>query len=145
MYDSLWTRDKNIRNLFVDGNYKSLLLLTMQYPHEMPPSLRTSADFVFIFRDNIVQSRKRTYDKTFDMFCEVMDQYTQDYGCLVIDMSAKSNKLEDQVFWYRADGNVPDFQMMSESLNSVEFYGKKRRRMSCDEVGVEDRLRREDT
>ena len=32
-----------------------------------------------------------------------MDQCTENYECLVIHNNAKSNKIEDQVFWYKAD------------------------------------------
>ena len=31
-----------------------------------------------------------------------MDQCTENYECIVIHNNAKSNKLEDQVFWYKA-------------------------------------------
>ena len=31
---------------------------------------------------------------TFDIFCQVMDQCTEDYNCLVINNNAKSNKVE---------------------------------------------------
>ena len=30
-----------------------------------------------------------------------MDQCTENYECLVINNNAKSNKLTDQVFWYK--------------------------------------------
>ena len=39
----------------------------------------------------------------FEMFCQVMDQCTENYECLVIHNNAKSNKLADQVFWYKAE------------------------------------------
>ena len=32
-----------------------------------------------------------------------MDQCTENYECLVINNTSNSNKLEDCVFWYRAD------------------------------------------
>ena len=32
-----------------------------------------------------------------------MDQCTENYECLVICNNAKSNKIEDQVFWYKAE------------------------------------------
>ena len=35
---------------------------------------------------------------------------TENYECLVIHNNAKSNRLEDQVFWYKAD-NHEDFQL----------------------------------
>ena len=31
-----------------------------------------------------------------------MDQCTENYECLVVCNNAKSNKLEDQIFWYKA-------------------------------------------
>ena len=39
---------------------------------------------------------------TFESFCQVMDQCTENYECLVIANNARSNKLEDQIFWYKA-------------------------------------------
>lgn len=120
LYDTVWTKDKNIRMLFMNGrHYKVLFLITMQFPLGIPPSLRLQVDFVFILRDNVIQNRKKTYEsfagmfKTFDMFCQVMDQCTENYECLVIDISSKSNRLEDQVFWYKAQ-DVPDYQLCDE-------------------------------
>jgi hypothetical protein len=53
---------------------------------------------------------------TFESFCQVMDQCTENYECLVINNNSKSNKLHDQVFWYKAD-NHGDFR-----LGSKEFW-----------------------
>ena len=38
-----------------------------------------------------------------DVFIFFMDQRTENYECLVINNNAESNKLEEQVFWYKAD------------------------------------------
>ena len=67
-------------------------------------------------RENIWSNRKRLYDHyagmfpTFEMFCETMDQCTENYECLVIDNTSKSNKIEDQVYWYKSD-HTPDFKI----------------------------------
>jgi hypothetical protein len=45
-----------------------------------------------------------------------MDQCTENYECLVISNNAKSNKLEDQIFWYKAAAHR-DFK-----LGSKEFW-----------------------
>lgn len=80
----------------------------MQYCMGIPPSLRTNVDFVFILRENLINNRKKLYEQyagmfpSFDIFCQVMDQCTENYECIVIHNNAKSNKLEDQVFWYKA-------------------------------------------
>jgi hypothetical protein len=120
LYDSTWTKDSNIRSLFMNGrHYKMLFLITMQYALGVPPSLRTNIDFVFILRENYVSNRRKIYEHyagmfpTFEIFCQVMDQCTEDFNCLVIHNNAKSNKLEDQVFWYKAASHS-DFRIGAE-------------------------------
>jgi hypothetical protein len=107
--DNKWVRDKNIRELFMNRRMKMLFLLTMQFALGIPPDLRVNVDYVFILRENCISNRRRIWEHwagmfpTFEMFCQVLDQCTENFECLVIDNSAQSNKLEDQVFWYKAD------------------------------------------
>lgn len=110
MYDNRWISDKNVRLLFCNGrHYKIMFIITMQFPLGIPPSLRTQIDYVFILRENLISNRKRIYEnyagmfKTFDAFCQVMDQTTENFECLVIHNGSKSNKLDEQVFWYKAE------------------------------------------
>ena len=123
LYDNTWSRDKLMRLLFMNGrHWKVMLVITMQYPLGIPPTLRTNIDYVFILRENYIANRKRIYENyagmfpTFESFCQVMDQCTENYECLVINNNSKSNKLTDQVFWYKAD-NHNDFR-----LGSKEFW-----------------------
>ena len=123
LYDNTWTRDKMMRLLFLNGrHWKVMLIITMQYPLGIPPTLRTNIDYVFILRENYIANRKRIYENyagmfpTFESFCQVMDQCTENYECLVINNNVKSNKLQDQVFWYKADSHN-DFR-----LGSKEFW-----------------------
>jgi hypothetical protein len=123
LYDNTWSRDKLMRLLFMNGrHWKVMLVITMQYPLGIPPTLRTKIDYVFILRENYIANRKRIYENyagmfpTFEAFCQVMDQCTENYECLVINNNSKSNKLNDQVFYYKAD-NHNDFR-----LGSKEFW-----------------------
>jgi len=123
LYDNTWSRDKLMRLLFMNGrHWKVMLVITMQYPLGIPPTLRTNIDYVFILRENYIANRKRIYENyagmfpTFEAFCQVMDQCTENYECLVINNNSKSNKLNDQVFYYKAD-NHNDFK-----LGSKEFW-----------------------
>jgi hypothetical protein len=123
LYDNTWARDKMMRLLFMNGrHWKVMVVITMQYPLGMPPILRTNIDYVFILRENYIANRKRIYENyagmfpTFEAFCQVMDQCTENYECLVINNNSKSNKLQDQVFWYKAE-NHGDFR-----LGSKEFW-----------------------
>ena len=117
LYDNSWIRDTNIRSLFMNGrHWKMLFIITMQYALGVPPNLRTNIDYVFILRENFVSNRKRLYEHyagmfpSYDIFAQVMDACTENYECLVIHNNAKSNKLEDQVFWYKASAH-PDFRI----------------------------------
>jgi len=117
LYDKTWTKDKNVRSVFMNGrHYKMMFIITMQYALGIPPNLRTNIDYIFILRENIVKNRRTLYEHyagmfpTFDMFCSTMDQCTENYECLVIDNTTKSNKIEDQVFWYKADAHE-DFRI----------------------------------
>ena len=134
LYDSSWSRDKMMRLLFMNGrHWKIMLVITMQYPLGIPPNLRTNIDYVFILREPYITNRKRIYENyagmfpTFESFCQVMDQCTENYECLVINNNAKSNKLQDQIFWYKASphGNF--------KLGSKEFWEISRNMPSDDE------------
>ena len=123
LYDNTWSRDKLMRLLFMNGrHWKVMLVITMQYPLGIPPTLRTNIDYVFILRDSYLSNRRRIYENfagmfpTLEAFCQIMDQCTENYECLVINNNAKSNKLQDQIFWYKADGHA-DFR-----LGSREFW-----------------------
>jgi len=123
LYDNSWARDKMMRLLFMNGrHWKIMLVITMQFALGIPPALRTNVDYVFILRDSYVSNRRRLHENyagmfpTFEAFCQVMDQCTENYECLVINNNSKSNKLNDQVFYYKADGHN-DFR-----LGSKEFW-----------------------
>jgi hypothetical protein len=136
LYDNTWARDKMMRLLFMNGrHWKVMLLITMQYPLGIPPTLRTNIDYVFILREPYIANRKRIYDNyagmfhTFESFCQVMDQCTENFECLVINNNAKSNKLQDQVFWYKADPHN-DFR-----LGSREFWELSKQINDDDDEG----------
>ena len=134
LYDSAWTKDKVMRLLFMNGrHWKMMLIITMQYPLGVPPNLRTNIDYVFILREPYISNRKRIYENyagmfpTFESFCQVMDQCTENFECLVIKNNAKSNKLQDQIFWYKAESHK-DFK-----LGSKEFWEISKNMNSDDE------------
>lgn len=117
-----WINDKNIGEIFYNGrHYNILFIICMQHPMGLPPNFRTNIDYVFIFHENTLNNRKKIYDHyagifpTFSMFCQVMEKCTEDYGCMVIDNVSKSSKIEDTVYWYRADSH-DDFKVGSSAI-----------------------------
>lgn len=141
LYDGCWKKDKNIRYLFLNGRHvKLLLFITMQYVLGVPPDLRTNVDYIFILRENNFGNRKRIYDNyasvfpTFEMFSDCLSQLTDGYGCMVIDNTSRSNKLEDNVFWYQAEDH-PTF-----TVGSKEFWLMHNQNVAneCDEEDEEE-------
>ena len=134
LYDASWSRDKMMRLLFMNGrHWKVMLIITIQYPLGIPPNLRTNIDYVFLLREPYLTNRKRIWENyasmfpTLESFCSVMDQTTENYECLVINNNAKSNKLSDQIFWYKA-ADHPKFR-----LGSKEFWELSKNLGSDDE------------
>jgi hypothetical protein len=154
LYDASWTKDKMMRLLFMNGrHWKIMLVITMQYPLGIPPNLRTNIDYVFILREPYIANRRRIWENyagmfpTFESFCQVMDQCTENYECLVINNNSKSNKLHDQIFWYKAEPHgdfklgSKDFWEISKDINSDdedEIYdpNSSRRRSNGPKISV---------
>ena len=119
-YDSnIWKKDNNnnnnIKDLFMNNRgLNTKLIITFKFPSSIPPAIRCNIDYVFICRENMISNRKLiwkqyiesmfTYNFPFELFCQAMEQYTNDWGCLVIDYinSKNASKLEDIIFYYKA-------------------------------------------
>ncbi len=122
LYDNSWVKNKNVRSLFMNGrHYKAFFIVTSQYSLGIPPNLRTNVDYVFVLRETIHSNRRRLFEQycgmfpTYEFFCSVMDQCTENFECLVINNNSKSSKLEDQCFWYKGSDH-PDFRLGADIL-----------------------------
>jgi hypothetical protein len=112
--DSSWVHTTSIKGIFKNGRHWDLFfLLAMQYCLDIPPALRTSLDYIFILRESNLRNRKNLWENyasifpTLNMFCDALDDLTQDYHCMVIKNRVLSNKIEDVVFWYKARIHKP--------------------------------------
>ena len=112
MWDSRLIKDGTIQSIFFNGrNYKLLFIMTMQYAMGIPPKLRSNIDYLFLFHEDYMDNKQKIYTyyggmfPSFEIFCQVMDQFTTNYNCLVIDRlcTRKSNKIENSIFWYNAN------------------------------------------
>ena len=141
LYDKRWINNINIRSIFMNGrHYNIFFLITMQHALGLPPVLRNNIDYIFIFRNNILKERQKIFDNyagmfpSFEAFNQVMNQTTENFECLVIDNKIQSNKLEDQVFWYKA--NNATFKMCSSELWELQHLEEQRQDMN--EIHDED-------
>lgn len=118
MYDKKVMKGTGIRDLFMNGRHvKVTFMNAMQYIMDMGPDLRTQVDYVFAMKENIIANKSKLhkyffgmFDK-FDDFSRVMDRCTENFGCIVLDNTAPTGRLEDSVFWYKATLDLPPFKM----------------------------------
>ena len=134
MFDSkTWIKDPNVKYLFFNGRHVGVFfLLSMQFPLGIPPELRTNVDFVFLLREPYMSNRKRLYEHyagmfpSLDAFSQVMDQCTENFECLVIDNTTRSNKIQEQVYWYKAEDHE-DFKIGSKQFWDIKRNDELRR------------------
>ena len=128
-----WLKDDQILELFFNGRHHHIsFILTMQFSLGIPPELRSNFDYIFLLGEDFISNRKRLYEHyagmfpTFDIFQQVFNEVTSDYGCMVINNKIHSKRLEDKVFWYKASP-VPDFEIGNKSYKkySDKFFDPK--------------------
>lgn len=117
-----WKKDKYLKEIFMSGKFwRILFILTMSYPFTIPPHLRANLDYIFIFPDDYIENRRKIYDyyagifKTFEIFCNMMNKLEK-YECLVIDYTIQSSRIEDCIFWYKAEDRE-DFRIEDDIKN----------------------------
>lgn len=102
------------QGLYKNGrHWKLWYILVLQYALDIRPAMRQNVDGVFILKTTTVQNRKVMYDNyasvipDFDLFCRLLDYFTENYGCLYIHNTAQVNDWRENVYWYKAKP-VPD-------------------------------------
>jgi len=110
MDDTSWIKDEGIQKIFYSGrHYRITLLVALQYALGIPIKLRTNIDYVFFTmepkRTNVERYNKHYVGiiKKFDKFADIFYSCVENFGALVLDCHPVSSKVEDSIFWYRAD------------------------------------------
>ena len=145
MYDKQILKGTAIRDLFMNGRHLYLTFCTAaQYVMDIGPDLRTNVDYIFCLRENIISNKQKLWKYFFGMFeryddfSKVMDGCTENYSCLVMDNTIGSTKMEDCVFWYKADPSPPPFQMGNQKfLQMAKACEKTERELAEEEEEVE--------
>jgi len=89
-------------------HWKMLYLLSLQYAMDVKPQIRTNIDGIFILREPIESNREKLYRNfasiipTYELFCDLMNQLTEDYHAIYIHNATRSNNWKDCVFYWKA-------------------------------------------
>lgn len=123
VFDDCMTEKKQfnhkwIRYLFLNGrHHKIFLIVNVQYTNDLPKSLRQNSDFIFCLKDNTISVREILFKQFFGCFRrfaefdQVMQYYTDKYGCLVMNNLERSGDILKTVYWYRANRDIPRFRL----------------------------------
>jgi len=102
--------------------WEMMFILALQYGMDIRPVIRTNIDYVFIFREPNERNRKALFENyagiigSYQDFCDIMDQLTEDHTALVIDNRKQSNNLSECVFYYKARIHDEEF-----SIGCIEY------------------------
>ncbi len=120
-------KDKFIREFHMNGRGFWSVFLIMTLDFKISPNLSANCDNIFFFKELCDKKMKKLYENylgyydniSFDFFNKLMDSL-EEYECLVIDKSSRSHKLEDQIFWYKAEEHNNFKTCCEEAWNYIE-------------------------
>lgn len=119
MYDPAFLRQPLMRGIFLNGrHYHITLVITTQYAIDVPPALRGNVDYIFLLRENNIQTIGKLH-KNFgglfpnvNVFQQALKVCTRDFGSLVLD------NVNEKVHKYRVDmeSESAPFRMFSSHV-----------------------------
>jgi hypothetical protein len=89
--------------------YRIGLIMELQYPQKMTQRVSSQLDYIFIFGGTDTHYLKKVWENhasdipSYSKFEKTVQQVCKDHTCLVIDKTTYSDKLEDKLFWYKAE------------------------------------------
>jgi energy-coupling factor transporter ATP-binding protein EcfA2 len=108
-------------------HWKMWYILSLQYCMDVKPVIRTNISGTFILREPNLRNRRSLWENycsivpDFDMFCQIMDQISDDYTALYVHNASTSNKLEDCLFWYKATPPPKDFKFGADEIYDFHY------------------------
>jgi hypothetical protein len=105
-----WNSDEHIKEIFSKVKYLNIMcIFNIGLFYNTITNIKNDVDYIFIFRYYDRNNKKQIFEefidifKDYEIYSSIIDQYTDNYGCLVIDNKCKSDKIEDKVYWYKAE------------------------------------------
>jgi hypothetical protein len=100
-----------------------MFILALQYGMDIRPVIRTNVDYVFLFREPNERNRVALHKNyagitgSYQDFCDLMDQLTEDFTAIVIANRKQSNNLSECVYYYKARIHPDEFKFGSTEYN----------------------------
>jgi hypothetical protein len=111
-------------------HFDMMVGINTQHGTSVPPTWRENADIVVIFTQIHLATKEMLAREYFGMLnmrtaMELIDMYTEEHGCLVLELWRNSNRPEEFIFHYRAD-EPAEFRVVPPlPTNVVEALAKQ--------------------
>ena len=111
------------------------VIICIQYLILLSTTMRGNIDYIFVTRELSRRNRRLLFENwggccpTQKHFDKILDSCTKEFGCLVIDCTATGTEFEDYFYHYRADPDLPRWELGDESYRGYhdEIMAKKKR------------------
>ena len=140
LYEKSVLKSTAMRELFLNGRHLHIsMIICAQYVMDLSPDLRTNVDYIFAMRENIIANRAKLHKFFYGMFekyedfAKTMDATTSNFGSMVLDNTSKSNEIEDCVYWYRANVDIPPFKLGKGIFWKLDKTCKRKEELSTDD------------
>lgn len=141
MHKKTMFQRQDIRDLIMNGrHFKIGVWIIAQYATDLPTYLRSNADFIFAFKDNVKQNREKLWKMFFGVvetlkeFEAIMQFYTDNYGILVCNNRERANKLTKILFWYKAKMHRERWRLGPQANDMYEFHEKHYFKKSSEHI-----------
>jgi hypothetical protein len=121
-----WVDDPSFISIMCEGRHRAITLcLVLQYSMAIPPNIRSQFNFIMLLAEDNFSNRRKLFEHyagifpKYEIFDNLFNQLTDDYGTMVIDNSSNSRDLNERIFWYKAKVKDP-FPIGSSRL--IEFH-----------------------
>jgi hypothetical protein len=125
-----WIKDPTIEKIFVEGrHYQITYILALQDPMHLPCGYRNNIDYVFMLQCKSVTERvklREHYAGVIDrkVFDKIFFACTANYGCMVVDVTAISAEISNNIFHYRVQPEDMDRVFAFGSRNYRAYHKK---------------------
>lgn len=107
---------------------KLTFAVSLQYTMSIKPCMRTQVDYAFVFQDTNHDNRTKMWKYFFGVF-EDLNSFTQtlqkctvNHECLVMDNVSNTGKIEDNLYYYKAQLNLPPYRLSRDIYWYLSTY-----------------------
>ena len=129
---NLWN-DNYIKDIVRYGSSLGITaIFSIQYTGQLDEMFKRNIDYVFVFRDNIIEDQMLVYNEfgkmfpTFGDFKILYDECIMEpYRCIVIDLKTPKKDMRQSVYWYKSTKDLkklPPLESKQQPTSILSYF-----------------------